>query len=201
MSSEDPITLWIENLKNQQPEAAAGIWHHFAQRLLSIARKQISPMSRGRYDEEDAAQSAFNSLWAGMAQGRFEDVRDRDSLWRVLLVITSRKISARRRYEGRKRREAARSVTESVFCEERGLDGLPSSEPSPEFAAGFEETCAEMFSGLDSEKLRKVGLLKMEGYSDLEVAEQLSCSRRTVQRRLELIRRNWMSAADQACAE
>jgi DNA-directed RNA polymerase specialized sigma24 family protein len=33
--------------------------------------------------------------------------------------------------------------------------------------------------------------LRMEGYTDAEVADRLRCSRRTVQRRLEVVRRHW----------
>jgi DNA-directed RNA polymerase specialized sigma24 family protein len=33
----------------------------------------------------------------------------------------------------------------------------------------------------------------MEGYNDPEIAERLNCSRRSVQRRVEAIRRHWES--------
>lgn len=199
MPSEDSVTQWISELRDESPEAADRIWRHFVNRLLAVARRKIPSANRVGYDEEDAAQSAFHSLCAGLMQGRFEDVLDRDSLWRLLLVITSRKIAARRRYDSRQRRDAARNVQESVFSAgqpDLGLDGMPSREPSPEFAIKFAETCDELFAGLDADKLRQVGLLKMDGYSDTEVAEKLNCSRQTIRMRLELIRRNWKDVAD-----
>ena len=202
MSSEDSVTQWISELRDESPEAADRIWRHFVNRLLAVARRKIPSANRVGYDEEDAAQSAFHSLCAGLMQGRFEDVLDRNSLWSLLLVITSRKIAVRRRYDSRQRRDAARSVQESVFSAggaDLGLDGMPSREPSPEFAFEFAETCDELFAGLDADKLRQVGLLKMDGYSDSEVAEKLNCSRRTIQRRLELIRRNWISVSGFTC--
>lgn len=198
MSAEGPITHWIHELRGDDPEAAERIWKHFGTRLLAAARRRMSSGNRVAYDEEDAAQSAFHSLCTGLSEGRFDDVQNRDGLWRLLLVIISRKIAARRRYDGRQRRELTRSVQESTLQRdsERGLDSLPSDVLSPEYAAEFEEVCDEMFAGLDSENLRQVGLLKMEGYSDNEVATRLNCSRRTVQRRLEVIRRNWLASDD-----
>lgn len=198
MSAEDPITLWIDQLRDHDPEAAAQIWRHFGIRILAAARRRLPAKNRAGYDEEDAAQSAFHSLCTGLSRGRFTDIQNRDSLWRLLLVIISRKISARRRYNARQCREAARSVQESTLLHdsEQGLDSLPASTLSPEYAAQFEEICEEMFSGLESESLRQVGLLKMEGFTDEEIATRLNCSRRTVQRRLEVIRRNWLASVD-----
>ena len=195
MQDEGDVTVWIKGLRQSDPASAEKIWKHFVKKLLAATRGRIAATSRGRYDEEDAAQSAFLSLCNGMMDGRFPHVEDRNSLWHLLLQITSRKISARHRYDRRKQRNVSRSVQESVFADE-GLDTLPSGEPSPEFSAHFQETCDEMFAGLDGENLKQVGLLKMEGYTDSEVADKLNCSRRTVQRRLEVIRRNWLESLE-----
>jgi DNA-directed RNA polymerase specialized sigma24 family protein len=42
-------------------------------------------------------------------------------------------------------------------------------------------------------RLRDVARLRMEGYTDEEVAERLGCSLRTVARELELVRRTWLN--------
>lgn len=197
MQDDGDITVWINGLKQSDPDSAEKIWSHFIQKLLAATRGRIARTSRGRYDEEDAAQSAFLDLCNGMVEGRFPHVEDRTSLWHMLLQITSRKISARHRYDRRKKRNVALSVQESAFAELGvGMDALPSGEPSPEFASQFKETCDEMLGGLDGENLKQIGLLKMEGYTDSEVAAKLNCSRRTVQRRLEMIRRNWLESLD-----
>jgi DNA-directed RNA polymerase specialized sigma24 family protein len=44
---------------------------------------------------------------------------------------------------------------------------------------------------LGSEELRAIALRKLEGYTTEEIAEQLDCARRTVERRLRLIRLQW----------
>ena len=60
---------------------------------------------------------------------------------------------------------------------------------TPEFAAEFAETCHALFDALCDPLLEQVVLLKMEGFNDTEIAARMSCSRRTIQRRLEVIRR------------
>jgi DNA-directed RNA polymerase specialized sigma24 family protein len=40
-------------------------------------------------------------------------------------------------------------------------------------------------------EIQQVALLKVDGYTNDEIAQQLGCTRRTVQRRLNLIRDVW----------
>jgi len=85
-----------------------------------------------------------------------------------------------------------------VFAADTGADladeplkSLASHEPSPEFSAEFAETCEAMFASLNDPKLNDVVTLRMQGFNDSEIADRTNCSRRSVQRSLEVIRRNW----------
>ena len=100
MSSDDPISLWLDELRNGDDEAATRLWNHFCLRLYESARAKLQPQTRRVYDEQDAALSAFNSVCAGIVAGRFPALRDRQGLWGLLLVITSRKVADRHRYGG-----------------------------------------------------------------------------------------------------
>lgn len=196
-SSDDPVTLWIDQLRDADDSAADKLWNHFVSRLYESARKKLSPRTRPLYDEEDAAQSAFQSVCAGIAAGRFPDLQDRDGLLRLMLVITSRKISRRHQHDRRQQRDVRRNLTSRIFA--NGVDDsvndpvkqLASREPTPEFAAEFVETCESLFMSLDDPQMQEVVTLRMEGYTDSEIADRLKCSRRTVQRSLEVIRRQW----------
>ena len=44
---------------------------------------------------------------------------------------------------------------------------------------------------LDDDDLRRVALDRMEGYTNDEIAARLGCARRTVARRLDVIRQTW----------
>ena len=65
------------------------------------------------------------------------------------------------------------------------------SEPSPAEAAQFAEECARLLDQLGDPKLRQVALLKLEGYTDQEIADQLGCVVRTVERKVQAIRAIW----------
>jgi DNA-directed RNA polymerase specialized sigma24 family protein len=201
MGNDDPVTLWIDQLRDEDEDAARNLWNHFVSRLYDSARKKLRPETRRVYDEEDAAQSAFHSVCVGISQGRFPDLHDRESLWRLLLVVTSRKVSHRHRFDQQQRRDVRRISADSVFIQSQGdstfgnVGAVSSREPTPEFVAEFIETCDTLFTSLEDESLQDVATLRMEGYQDSEIAQRLGCSRRTVQRRLEVIRRHWEASA------
>ena len=197
MPDNDPVTLWLEELRDSEDDAARKLWNHFVVELCSQARKKLSPATRRVYDEEDAVQSAFRSVCVGISSGRFPDLKDRNGLMALLLVITTRKVVRRHEHDGRQRRDVSRNISDMIFSGSTsstspfGLDQYASLEPTPEFAAEFVETCETLFHNLDNHLLQNVVTLRLEGYTDAEIAKQLSCSRRTVQRKLELIRRHW----------
>lgn len=197
LSSDDPVTLWIDELRQADQAAARKLWHHFVARLYELGRKKLRPETRRVYDEEDAAQSAFHSVCAGIAAGRFPDLGSRENLWHLLVVITARKVAHRHRHDRQLSRDVQRNLSDSIFARYRHdsssaeVDLTVSREPTPEFAAEFVETCECLFESLDDPALKQVVTLRMEGYTDAEVADRLRCSRRTVQRRLEVVRRRW----------
>ena len=65
-------------------------------------------------------------------------------------------------------------------------------EPTPGFAAELESTSEAMLAMLADVGLREVALLKFEGFSNTDVADRIKRTRRTVERRLETIRRIWI---------
>src|SRR5256885_450440 len=54
--------------------------------------------------------------------------------------------------------------------------------------------CRGLLEALDEESLRGGAGWRLEGYTGEETAEQLRCNRRTVTRKLELIRAAWVES-------
>lgn len=153
------------------------------------------------YDEEDAAVSAFRSLCRGIEAQRFPEVGDRGNLWALLVVITSRKIANRIRYEHQQRRDSSQTLNESMLQLSDGsglglMQSLPCNEPTPAFAAEVADMSEYLMSQLPEPDLRKLVLLKLEGHTNEDAAELMKITRRTVQRKLEVIRRLWLESAE-----
>ena len=196
---ERSVTRWISDLKaGDRGEASRQLWERYFVRLARLAQSHLRSVGRGPADGEDVALSAFDSLFRGAAENRYPRLDDRDDLWKLLTTIALRKASNQRRHEGRLRRGGGRVVGGSDLAGDAGGDPLAliaDSEPTPELAAALVEEVRQRFAELPDESLRVVALLRMDGYANEEIARALDCSPRSVDRKLELIRKTWRREA------
>lgn len=195
MGDEDrgSVSHWLGDLKVGDMAAAQPLWERYFGQLVELARAKLRrlPRTGAEQDEEDAALSAFNSFCAGAARGKFPKLDDREDLWRLLVVITARKAMAQANRHNRLKRGGGR-VVEEADVNSKGLDLIAGSDPSPEFAAMVAEEFQRLLDALQDDGLRDVAVRRMEGYTCDEIAEHLGCARRTVARRLDLIRMTWL---------
>jgi len=197
MSSIGSITCLFNQLQQGERDTAQQLWALYFRRLVGLARKKISNLPRNAADEEDVALSAFASFCRGAEQGRFPQLADRDSLWQMLVLITARKAIDLRQYMSRDKRDWRRVSQEAQGWDEESswqgsaLAAVLSQEPDPAFAAEVAEECRRLLDDLKDEELRQIALLKMEGFTNEEIADQLNCALSTVERRLRLIRKRW----------
>jgi DNA-directed RNA polymerase specialized sigma24 family protein len=198
MASPGSVTIWIDLLKAGDRDAAQPLWEGYFRRLVGLARKKLRATSRRAADEEDVALSAFDSFCRSAERGRFPQLEDRHDLWQILVVLTARKAADLRKHEQRQKRgggavldEAALAGPSGSSAEGAALEQFIGTEPTPAFAAEVADECRRLLDQLGDDKLREVALLKMEGFTDKEVAVKLKCGLRAVERKLERIRRLW----------
>ena len=197
MSSGGSVSRWVAALKAGDSAAAQPLWERYHRKLISLARQKLRSARRRATDEEDVVQSAFHSFFQGVARGRFPRLDDRDDLWRLLVVITARKALDQLAHEHTKRRGGGTLQGESrIFprapsWDEAAIEQVVGEEPTPEFAAQVAEEYQRLLDRLGDESLRRVAVWKMEALSNDEIAKRLDCSRRTVARKLDMIRFIW----------
>jgi len=187
------ISVWINQLSDGNEQAAENLWQHLSPRLQDFARQKLDVQTRRLYDENDVANSAFHSLCRGLAGGRIE-AENRGALWGLLAVIAARKVSAKQRYLYRQKRGGGAVRGESGFDHfgDAGINQIDGNAQSPDVLAEVEESCEQLLNALPDETLKRIVLLKFQGATDSEVADDLQCTRRTIVRKLEKIRRIWL---------
>ena len=99
------VTRWLESVRAGDSGAAEPLWGRYFQRLVQIMRVRFPVLRKaGTFeDEEDAALSAFKSVCLGLVDGRYPDLSDRDDLWRLLVLVTTRKALNQIERSGRKK--------------------------------------------------------------------------------------------------
>ena len=153
-------------------------------------------MPRRAVDEEDVAVTAFEAFLRGTREGRFSKLETREDLWQVLAMLTERKaIGVLRRELADKRgggQVRGESVFEKMIMDSSGAIGIADvAAPNPATLELFAGEVREMLDGLGDELLRQIAILKLEGYTNPEVALRLNIALRSVERKLQLIRDKW----------
>jgi DNA-directed RNA polymerase specialized sigma24 family protein len=200
MASSRSVSHWIAQLRAGDQVAAQHLWEGYFRRLVGLARGKLQGLPRRAADEEDVALSAFASFCRGVECGRFPQLADRDDLWRLLVTITARKALHLARDERSQKRGGGAVRDEAALCgggrsaaEDAALDELLGHEPTPAFAAQVAEECQRLLDSLGDADLRTIAVWKMEGYTTEEIAAKLRRAPRTVERKLDLIRRRWIA--------
>lgn len=187
MTAEDPVTVWLGQLQAGEVAAVRPLWERYFHRLVGLARARLTNAPKRVADEEDVALSAFNSFCQNAEAGKFPDLTDRDSLWRLLAQFTLRKAAHHCRDAARLKRGGGVAPADgsAIWSDVLGRD------PDPALAAEVADECERRLAVLDDPELRQVALLRMDGHSVDEVAQRIGCAPRSVKRKLELIRTIW----------
>jgi DNA-directed RNA polymerase specialized sigma24 family protein len=186
VSDPGSVTLWLGRLQAGDVASAQPLWERYFQRLVGLARKKLRGNKLRLGDEHDIALSAFHSFCRAVERGRFPQLSDRNDLWQVLVMLTARKAWALVKHESRKKRRGDAATMAD-------LDQIIGPVASPEFAAQMAEDFQVLLTKLADDDLRHLALLKLEGWTNAEIALKLGCVLRTVERKLSLIRQIWSS--------
>jgi DNA-directed RNA polymerase specialized sigma24 family protein len=177
---EQSVSEWIEECRRGDDRAAARLWDRYFRRMVGLARARLQTLQRRAADEEDVALSAFAAFCRAMRDERYPDLKDRDDLWRVLVVFTCRKAGdlIDRETAGRRPR------TEG----ETGLAQAADRKPPPDVAAEIAEQFQVFLSSVEDERMLEAAVLRMEGHKTTEIAERLGVAPPTARHWLALLR-------------
>ncbi len=202
MSAEDPgsITHWFEDLRAGRPEAAEALWDRYFERLVSVARGRLAAARHQVVeDAEDAALSAMHGLYAGAANGRFENLADRADLWRLLVAMTVNKVLEQNRKHRRKKRGGDFKLIQSVDLNPDDSEGgdpieaLADPAETPDSVLMLTEQLHELLDLLGDPILKQIAMERMDGRSAAEIAQKMGCVARTVERKIDRIRLIWQA--------
>ena len=196
MLDEGSVTRHLGQLKAGDHSAARLLWQRYFRRLMGLARLKLSNSARRSADEEDVALAAFARFCRRAEQGRLPQVRDREGLWRLLVMLTVRMAIDHVRREGRQKRGglAAGEIDPAAFAfspEAARPENIASRQPTPEFVVQVAEECDRLLEALGDDELKSIAVWKAEGYTNEEIAVELGCVLRTVERKVQAIRRHW----------
>ena len=172
----------FEQIERGDDDAAAIIFNRYVERLVLLARANLSNKMRQKVDAEDIVQSAFRSFFLRARQGRFTIERSAE-LWGLLVAITRNKLlKTVERYHQQKRRIDAEQPL-------AGLEATTEDEPTDEEAIALIDEVELLMQGI-SPLHRHMLEMRLQGQSIAEIAENVERSERSVRRFLRDFRQS-----------
>jgi RNA polymerase sigma factor (sigma-70 family) len=193
---DNSVSRWITGLQEGDETSIERLWERYSNRLIGLAKHRLRDIPLRAVDEEDIAASVFESLCRGASEGRLKDLNNRDELWWLLLALTRRKIANHVRRETAEKRGGGTVKTETDLNGKNpriviSLDELISHEPTPDFLATLEEQFNFLLSRLECGQMRDMVRMRIEGKTVKEIAEAMTVSDRTVQRKMKVALGIW----------
>ena len=108
------------------------------------------------------------------------------------MFITAQKAADLIAYEKKKKRGEGKVRGHSFFLGEEGhgaFDAAVAPTPGPATLQLWAEEYERLLNRLEDETLKKIAVWRMEGCTIDEIADRLGCARRTVHRKLDLIKK------------
>lgn len=189
------VTNWLlDNHGHRTGAEVELLWQRFGLRLVRIARQHLQTVSDHSYDEEDLAHSTFNEFFVRALDGQYQNLTSRQELWRLLVTISCNK-------SRRMRKRANHLHVPKEILPNHGVrmhrERITDEKNAPDWLVAITEESEFLMRQLDQQDpsgvLTKIALMRLDGMSNAQIAQQLGCTRRTIAARLELIRACWNS--------
>jgi RNA polymerase sigma factor (sigma-70 family) len=193
------VTFLIGQFKEGHSSVFGNLHQRFFPNLVKIARRGLARGSPIPLDGEDIAQRVFLELYRTVRQRRRmgECLCDTASLRTTLATLTHQQVRRQQRDHTRQCRDVRKTRLATDLSGREDTDPLNRvfDRATLRWLRDMEsqETLEQLLAPLPSAKHRTVVQLLAQEYSVTEIARELDCSVRTVQRYLVEIRSIWQS--------
>lgn len=193
-TTSNSITRWFVALRRGDSLAAHRLWDAYFGEICRLASRTLAARSRTTaFDEEDVAADVLGNFFTQATRGNHAEIRNRDDLWQLLVIITVRRARMLARRERALKRGGGRVALQSEV--EAGgqfhLDQLIGEDQGASFSQFLSHQCRQLLELLEDPQLERIALAKLAGHTNEEIAIQQGCTRVTIQRKLRLIRSAW----------
>lgn len=184
LADAELVELW----RNNANEAAAAVLHdRYLLRLMNLVAQHLSRKFNPRLGPEDVVQSVFRSMFRLTREGRFQFDGEND-FWKLLLTMALNKVRNKVRHIEADKRNPAREAgsTGNSGIEAFAVDRYGNTL-TPAEVVEFADTLEFVLQNLSPDEQQLIQY-RMEGLTQIEIAEKMSVDPRTIRRRFSAIR-------------
>jgi hypothetical protein len=210
-SSDQPVADWLWSLKAYSRScsysqcAARAAYQDFLDRLIGLARARLACYGRSTPGERSETYDGSRRLLEGIRMDRLVSVDDEQDLWLILMVQADRAMVERARQRDASHDETGGGAGQYHLHWQADATGskIVGPEPTLTFAAQILEEIESSLNRLDEASqptgqvdaghLKTIAVMRLQRYTNREIAHALGCVERTVDRRIAIVKRIWES--------
>ena len=181
--------------------AVAEFCRRYGPMIERLAERRLSAPLKRRIGADDVAQSVCRTFVRRAGEGEFQ-LADGGGLWGLLCAIALTKIRAKTRFHLRQKRSLRdeRHLDSVAADGERKVPEAANSEPTPEATAEVSDMFDKLVAEFDEEE-RRIIELRLQDYTQEEIAERMQCSDRTIRRFMKRVQDRLTRMLDEASAD
>ena len=183
MSSGETTTRVYRRCASGDEDAAAEIYRRYGDDLCRMVEARISRRLRSRFDALDIVQAALRTFFRRAAAGQWK-IHRQGQLWQLLVSLTLKRLRRRVEHETLNKRD----VDQERPANAELVNSIADERPSPEHVVELMDEMDFVLGQLQPVEKAHVRLWLAETTVN-ETASTLGCSRSTVHRIRERIRR------------
>lgn len=153
---------------------AAEFYSRYVEQLMRLVKANLAERFSRRIDPVDVTQSVFNT-WFKRIEDQRITVESEEEIAKLLMTIALCKVRNKVAFHDRKKRAVGQATSQEGDYVEQ------STEPTAEDAAEYSELLEELHKKLGDKESRTLEL-KLAGNTNVEIAVELGCSEKSVQR-------------------
>ena len=186
----DSFTALVARARQDEPEAVSELCRQYEPRVRMVARVLLGPALRPYLDSVDLVQSVHRSLLIGFREEKFE-VSTPENLVALALTLLRRKVSRQWRRLRRQQRTDGQQSSPDLLPQI--LADLTTPEVDPAEMAQYRDQLQQLCGLLDATD-RQMLILRLDGFTFAEIAEQLALNPVTLRVRLIRLRERLRSS-------
>ena len=187
------VSGWIAKMRMGDTDAIQKLVSRYFGKLAQFADAKTRRGIRIMDDGEDIANSVLQTIISNSAKGKLPNLQDRDSLWFLMIVIAQHAVIDKKRTAIKREQRSGpmHTMTDLMETYNLNLDEFLADDDSQARLMDIIDCWEELLKSLTTDIDREIARLKMQSFSNREIAKLLGTIPKRVDRKVKDIAHRW----------
>ena len=177
-------------MRDGNPDAVSKLVERYFRKIAQYSNKRLDARMRVAEDGEDIAIMVLDTLTRNAQLGLFPNIQHREDLWLILILLTQQLVIERKR-QANLERPVIHNMTDLLTRANESHETYLQEDQAQSRILEIVDCWNELLKSLDNDRSRDIARLKLQGFSNREIATVLQIVPKTVDRKVNAIMQRW----------